>query len=303
MRRQLSILVFALLALMAQAFDEINFQVLDVKTGISDNYVQDILHDRYGFMWFATRDGLNRYDGYHFKNYTTLQLGAYNNSIEWVNEDGGGNIWIKTPVNYCFYNREKDELDNKIQIPLNEIGISRIPRQLFVDEDKDLWCVIDNTLYHYRFREKELLHLSIPGNVSIIDLTCRNSQAYLLLSDGNGVAVDWNLSAIHKMDRITPYSAFPLHIYLDMAFRLWVYTSHGPDIKCYSTKEKKWVSFPGKAELESDHTMITTVADDGKGNVWIGRTIKEYLSAMAKRTKFPVYTNRPKKYIHCPAII
>lgn len=69
---------------------------------MSDNYIQAIERDKYGFMWFATRDGLNRYDGYHFKTYTTLRQGAYNNSVEWVAEDAAGNIWIKTPVNYCF---------------------------------------------------------------------------------------------------------------------------------------------------------------------------------------------------------
>ncbi|MCD8044672.1 MAG: response regulator [Tannerellaceae bacterium] len=270
MKTKLSIIILILYNIAIQAFDEINFHVLDVKSGISDNYIQDILHDKYGFMWFATRDGLTRYDGYHFKNYTTLQLGAYNNNIEWVNEDASGNIWIKTPVNYCFYNHEKDELDNKVHIPLSKLGISKIPKQMFIDEDKNLWCVIDNTLYYYKFNEKKLLCIPIPGNIRIVDLTCRYSQAYLLLSDGNVVTVDWNLDTIRKILHTELHSSFQSHIYLDMMSHLWLYASHSPQIKCYSIKDKEWVIFPEQSNLGNDQTMITTVTDDGKGNVWIG---------------------------------
>ena len=37
--------------------------------GLSQNNVTSILQDRAGFMWFATRDGLNRFDGYRFNVY------------------------------------------------------------------------------------------------------------------------------------------------------------------------------------------------------------------------------------------
>ena len=77
MKKHLLIIGFILLSLLqTHAYENFNFHVLDVKAGITDNYIQDILHDDYGFMWFATRTGLNRYDGYYFKLYTITQLGA-----------------------------------------------------------------------------------------------------------------------------------------------------------------------------------------------------------------------------------
>ena len=96
------------------AYENFNFHVLDVRSGISDNYIQDILHDKYGFMWFATRNGLSRYDGYHYKQYTITQLGSYDNNFERIFEDGSGTIWIKSPILYCFYNREEDAFDNDV---------------------------------------------------------------------------------------------------------------------------------------------------------------------------------------------
>ena len=99
------------------SWGNINFHQLDIKSGISDNFIQSIVKDQFGFMWFATRNGVNRYDGYRFKHYTTIELGAYNNDVEWIAEDGAGTLWLKTPVNYCYYNRETAEFLNSLNLP------------------------------------------------------------------------------------------------------------------------------------------------------------------------------------------
>lgn len=98
MKKNLLLILMCFVCGLVYAHDGLNFRNLDVKSGISDNYVRSVLRDQYGFMWFATLNGLNRYDGYQFKKYTTTQLGAYNNDIESIAEDAAGNIWIKGPV-------------------------------------------------------------------------------------------------------------------------------------------------------------------------------------------------------------
>ena len=47
----------------------IKFDHLDINSGLSQNNVMCILQDKQGFMWFGTRDGLNKYDGYKFTVY------------------------------------------------------------------------------------------------------------------------------------------------------------------------------------------------------------------------------------------
>ena len=56
--------LYCLMAYCAQIDARLVFRTFDVKSGISDNYVLSILRDQYGFMWFGTINGLNRYDGY-----------------------------------------------------------------------------------------------------------------------------------------------------------------------------------------------------------------------------------------------
>jgi len=60
------ILLTAYLSPKAQA---IQFENLNREQGLSSNVVYDITQDHRGFMWFATQDGLNRFDGYKCKVY------------------------------------------------------------------------------------------------------------------------------------------------------------------------------------------------------------------------------------------
>src|SRR5688572_31311098 len=48
----------------------IPFRHLSNDDGLSQNHVTSILQDRQGFMWFATAEGLNRFDGYEFTVYS-----------------------------------------------------------------------------------------------------------------------------------------------------------------------------------------------------------------------------------------
>lgn len=47
----------------------------DVRDGMSSNTVKDILQDRHGYMWFATRDGLNRFNGRSFRTFCSSSEG------------------------------------------------------------------------------------------------------------------------------------------------------------------------------------------------------------------------------------
>ena len=72
------------------------FHHLDVDMGLSHGYITDIYQDRYGFMWFSTLNGINRYDGYELRSYYPSSIGGKNNSIQKVREDNFGNLWVLT---------------------------------------------------------------------------------------------------------------------------------------------------------------------------------------------------------------
>ena len=51
------------------AQQEAVFRTLDMKEGLSQGTVFAVTQDQVGHMWFGTRDGLNKYDGYQFTVY------------------------------------------------------------------------------------------------------------------------------------------------------------------------------------------------------------------------------------------
>ena len=92
----ISILGCCFSSLFAQS---INFNHLTVEDGLSNNIVNSVIQDHIGFLWFATEDGLNRYDGYNFKIFRHNPLDSNSlsdNSIWALTEDKKGNIWIGT---------------------------------------------------------------------------------------------------------------------------------------------------------------------------------------------------------------
>ena len=85
------------------------FQHISLKEGLSQSTVFDIKQDRLGFIWIATAEGLNRYDGYKFVVYLHNQadsLSLPSNSTTSLLLDDNGDMWIGTGAGLARYNHE-----------------------------------------------------------------------------------------------------------------------------------------------------------------------------------------------------
>src|SRR5216110_119630 len=66
-----------------------------VVDGLAHGAVISIYQDRKGYLWFSTREGLSRFDGYTFVNYGERN-GLENQLINDVTEDQQGRMWVAT---------------------------------------------------------------------------------------------------------------------------------------------------------------------------------------------------------------
>ena len=77
---------------------------LSAQDGLSSNQVYDILQDKRGYMWFATSNGLSRYDGYAFLNYGMLNGAAMQQvqaTLGHIYYDSQNElIWIRSSLSY-----------------------------------------------------------------------------------------------------------------------------------------------------------------------------------------------------------
>jgi ligand-binding sensor domain-containing protein/signal transduction histidine kinase len=75
-----------------------NFDHLSSSDGLSDNNVETIFQDSKGFMWFGTRNGLNKFDGNHFKSFTMdpNNPNTISNNVIWDIHEFQQQLWIAT---------------------------------------------------------------------------------------------------------------------------------------------------------------------------------------------------------------
>ncbi|MEP0547221.1 MAG: two-component regulator propeller domain-containing protein [Rhodothermales bacterium] len=75
------------------------FERLTIEDGLSQGLIADIFQDRRGFLWFATGEGLNRYDGHTVKVYEPVPFDTTSladGNLSSVHEDRAGALWVAT---------------------------------------------------------------------------------------------------------------------------------------------------------------------------------------------------------------
>ncbi len=90
------------------------FENISVAEGLSSSSFspfQNIYQDKFGFLWFGTNDGLNRYDGYEFKIYKNIpgdSTSLPSSTIQLITEDAEDNLWIGTVGNMSMLDRKSN---------------------------------------------------------------------------------------------------------------------------------------------------------------------------------------------------
>ncbi len=140
-----------------------NFYHLFLEDGLSDARVIDIVQDKYGFMWFATANGLNRYDGYSMRTFHSgkQKNGLPSNNIISIFSARNGELWIGTgtgPVIYDFAKETFRPFDTlyKEGAEINKIAINDFAE----DKTGNIYAATDKGVYRYMQKDKKWLNLN-----------------------------------------------------------------------------------------------------------------------------------------------
>ena len=159
-RNVLSLIVCLIMFLPAFARESVQycFRSLDVDDGLSQNTVYQILQDRKGFMWFGTKEGLNRYDGSSFFVYKKENSGLGKNFITALFEDDEGFIWIGTDGGVFVYDPMSDVF-TPFEIASNRNSCITEYVTYIAGDGQDVWIAAEKQgLFRYNRRSKRLIH-------------------------------------------------------------------------------------------------------------------------------------------------
>ena len=221
--------------------NDIRFENYGIRDGLSHSTVFSVCQDNDGFIWFATPDGLNRFDGYHFKVFGSIpddSTSLSSNNISCLLPDKTGMIYVGTwggglnvfnpaigkVVNTLHYEPRKNSIsDNRIQT-------------IYQDKDGNLW------LGTYR------------GGLNFYNPSTEHFTVYSHSEDNPNSISDnriWN-------------------IVQDKMNYLWIATGNG--LERFDIKSKQFTHFKSlkynKTTLSHNH--VRSLLIDKKGDLWVG---------------------------------
>lgn len=279
--------------LFSQAVDRpLDFEHLSVEQGLSQSTVVYIMEDRWGYLWFCTEDGLNKYDGYSFTHYKPDPDNPYSslshNNVRMVVEDKSGILWVGTlggglnrfePATETF-----QHFQNSPQSP-HSLSNNQILCLLADEQTGKLWIGTygdgmelfnpeDGTFTHFR---------SLPGDVHTLS---HNSVRVIHRSQTGILWIGTLGGGLNKFDpatgRVTQYKNIPgdpgtiadnqvLTLYEDAQGILWIGT-YGKGMDRFDPQKETFTHFytdPGDDSSISNN-IVSAINPIGDGYYWIG---------------------------------
>lgn len=292
---------------------DIQFQ--HISQGLSQNTVTSILQDQYGFLWFGTRNGLNRYDGVAMKQYDRRFRDSISVSHGFVNcifEDSRGTLWVGTrDGGLNRYHRERDEF-LKVQIEEDAYGLnSASVTDLYEDQQGNFWIgtqdngliLMDRSTFECQgYQHQPFDRFSISSNF-----------VEKIFEDKNGNL--WVASRYHGLNlldeshqRFYRYSHDPTNpsslshdeirdVLTGGDGNIWIGTQDGLNLMYYdATNQVRFQRFKHDINDQNSisYNVVNILEEDDYGNIWIGTENGGLSIYNPRQQKFDRYYHNPK---------
>ena len=238
-----------------------SIQYLDIDQGLGYSYVNCILEDKQGYLWFGLDgNGLSKYDGVSFTNYTKKD-GLTDNTVLSVLEDLKGNIWIGTAAGVTRYDGNtftqfpvKEGLPQSRIITISEGKQGEI---LFKNENGGISKFDNNSFTEYSGID------GIPNN-PVYGYTA-DHKGNLWISTRSGI-LWFNGKNLRRLKLPEGKETGISNVLIEDAnHHIWIGTMLNG---LYEYDGKKLTHYNSSNGLSDN--MISALMADKKGNIWIG---------------------------------
>lgn len=258
--------------------ENMQFEAFLFNERLPSNSVNRIYHDREGYMWFGTRDGLCRFDGYDIKIFrssplTPGKLGS--NEIQYIAEDNNHRLWVGTFEGVSIIDKKNFTIK-----PLKNIFIEKERiNSIIMDNDGMMWIGTSNYgVVRMNPETEEFVRYSADSD-SPVKITSNNiSQVY---QDSKGLIwlAMWNNGLIHlDYERNTIRQApvlgnknNPFRIFQDSKNEYWVCT-WGDGIFKLTNQDENGIQIkplPMARGSEKPADIVYSIVEDNHQQIWV----------------------------------
>ena len=250
-----------------------HFRYLTIDQGLPQNTVHSIIKDKNGFMWFATGNGLSRYDGYSFVNFRKPDLPS--NLVNALAETPDKRLWVGTSHGLVYYDQKPGKIIH-FDLPCKEGSIISVVA-LMSDKKGRLWVgtsdaglfVLSPNDDGYAIKSISQSNSSLPGNHVSAFLQMRDGR--LLIGTNHGIAVfDNQRDNIYLFNQGVLENAFVLSLFESMEGDLWVGTLNGVWIFNALTGRNEWHFFDPFDASSISHGRVNHITQDFRGTIYLG---------------------------------
>jgi len=158
------------------------FRHYQVENGLSNSTVFCSTQDKNGFLWFGTKEGLNRFDGYHFKLFNTNTKPLGSDMIYCLFSDTPGTLWAGGQNGLFVFHQQQEKLVRVID-SLVEIN------WIQTDDKGNLWFLSLNSVYRYNLITRQLKHFPDAQYVTSI---CKADDGGIWFTTNDGYIERFN---------------------------------------------------------------------------------------------------------------
>ncbi|WP_197411189.1 two-component regulator propeller domain-containing protein [Colwellia sp. TT2012] len=281
---------FSLMLLLAcswQTNASIRFTGYDIEDGLSQNTVNAIIQDKYGFMWFGTQDGLNRFDGFEFETFyadTEDPSSLSNDYIYHLFIDQQGSLWIATRGGGLNrFNYDTETFDHFQYLKRGENSSYHSIQQIIQPNQNELWLAThdagiqifnlhsqDFSDFIFKKEHQELLSKNI---ISSLLLDKKNNL--WLGTETNGLikyAINTQSIEYFKHNNQQTYSLSDnqvTSIYQDQSQTIWVATLNGLNKYQPTHNNFQRVILKSANQDTSSHIAINDIKEDTQQRLWL----------------------------------
>lgn len=116
--------------------------------GLAGGFLQNIVRDSKGFLWFCARGGLSRFDGHTFKNYTTAD-GLPHSTVNMLLETRAGEYWVSTNGGGAArFNQTRQDVKFTV-FKVGETSADNRVGVMYEDRSGKIWAATDGGLFWF----------------------------------------------------------------------------------------------------------------------------------------------------------